>query len=120
MLHRHSEGPEGATWGLVGGKIEIGETKEEAEIREAQEEVGYTIDPLQLKFLKAYHRDHEDLDITFEVFKLETFSDAVILEIDQAEHTEHRWAAPQDLYKREDLIIGLHPILEDIYQANVN
>jgi mutator protein MutT len=69
VLRRHPESPEGATWGLVGGKVDPGETKEETAIRETQEEIGHTINPSQLRFLKTYHWDREDLDITFEVFK---------------------------------------------------
>jgi mutator protein MutT len=120
VLRRHPQDPEGATWGLVGGKVEPGETKEQAAIRETQEEISHIIDPSQLQFLKSYHWDREDLDITFEVFKLQTLSDTVTLEIDQNENTEHQWASPHKLYELKDLMIGLYPILEDAYQANVN
>jgi ADP-ribose pyrophosphatase len=117
VLRRHPRDPEGTTWGLVGGKVEPNEAKEVTAIRETQEEIGHTIDPLQLEFIKTYHWDREDLAITFEVFKLKTLSDAVKLEIDSNESTEHMWAKPSELYKREDLMIGLYPILEDVYQT---
>ena len=120
VLRRHPRDPEGATWGFAGGKIEPGETKEVAAIRETQEEIGHSIGPSQLEFVKTYHWDREDLDITFEVFKLRTLSDAVTLEIDENESTEHMWSSPRELYKRKDLMIGLYPILEDVYQSNVN
>lgn len=120
VLRRHPRDPEGATWGLVGGKVELDETKETTAIRETQEEIGHTIDPSQLKFLKTYHWDREDLDITFEVFKLQTLSDEVTLEIDKNESTEHMWTSPQELYGRKDLMIGLYPILEDVYQTHLN
>lgn len=120
VLRRHPRDPEGATWGLVGGKVEPNETKEITAIRETQEEIGHVIDPSQLQFLKTYHWDREDLDITFEVFKLKTLSGAVTLELEQNESTEHRWANPRELYKRKDLMLGLYPILEDFYPANVD
>lgn len=120
VLRRHHSKPEGATWGLVGGKVDPGETKEATAIRETQEEIGHSVDPSQLKFVKTYHWDREDLDITFEVFKLRTLSDAVSLEINQNENTEHMWANPCELYQRKDLMAGLYPILEDAYQANAN
>ncbi|HKR81432.1 MAG TPA: NUDIX hydrolase [Candidatus Saccharimonadales bacterium] len=116
VLRRHPQDPEGTTWGLVGGKVETGEDNETAAIREVQEEIGHIIEPSKLQFLKTYYWDRDDLDITFEVFKLPTLSDDVTLEIEQNEHTEHMWALPQELHKRSDLMIGLYPILEDEYQ----
>jgi 8-oxo-dGTP pyrophosphatase MutT (NUDIX family) len=120
VLRRHPRDPEGATWGLVGGKIESDETREVAAIRETQEEIGHTIDPSKLAFIKIYHWNREDLDITFEVFKLQALSAEVTLAIDQNEHTEHMWVDPYELYQRKDLMIGLYPILEDAYRANIN
>lgn len=117
VLGRHLGSLEGATWGLVGGKVEPGETKETAAIRETQEEVGHTIDPSQLTFVKTYHWDREDLDILFEVFRLQVVSEAVTLEIDENESTEHMWVDPRELYGRTDLMIGLYPILRDVYQT---
>lgn len=115
VLKRHPRDPEGATWGLVGGKVEPGEDKAETAIRETQEEIGHSIDPPQLEFLKTYYWDRDDLDLTFEVFKLQTLSAAVTLEIDQNENTEHMWANPRELHERHDLMMGLYPILEDTY-----
>lgn len=118
VLRRHPQDPEGATWGLVGGKVEPGEDKAETAIRETEEEIGHVIDSSQLQFLKTYHWDREDLDITFEVFKLKTLSGEVVLEINQNENTEHMWANPHDLLKGDDLMIGLYPILKDFYLAD--
>jgi 8-oxo-dGTP diphosphatase len=118
VLRRHPESPEGATWGLAGGKVELGEDKETAAAREVQEEIGHIIDSSKLQFIKTYHWDRDDLDITFEVFTLSSLSDDVTLEVDQREHSEHMWASPQELYSRSDLMIGLYPILEDVYKVS--
>lgn len=69
VLRRHPRDPEGATWGLVGGKVEPGEDRVQAAIPEVQEEIGHTIAPVQLQFMKTYHWEREDLDIVFEVFR---------------------------------------------------
>lgn len=116
VLRRHPQDPEGATWGLVGGKIEPGESKEAAAIRETYEEIGHAIDAHTMQFLKTYHWDRDDLDITFEVFKLLSPSNDITLEIEQNEHTEYMWATPEELYTRSDLMIGLYPILKDTYK----
>lgn len=117
VLRRHPQDPEGKTWGLLGGKFEPGEDKKIAAIREVYEEIGHTIDPAKLQFIKTYHWDRDDVDLTFEVFKLPSLSDEVVLQINQAEHTEYQWALPQTLYQRSDVMRGLYPILEDIYKA---
>lgn len=116
VLRRHPQDPEGTTLGLVGGKLEPGEDKVTAAMREVQEEIGHVMNPKKLQFLKTYHWDRDDLDITFEVFKLPILPDEMTLEIDQTEHTEHLWVLPQELYGRQDLMVGLYPILEDTYQ----
>src|SRR5437868_10752087 len=82
VLRRHPRDPEGATWGLVGGKLEPGEDRVQTAIREAQEEIGHLIDPSQLEFLKTYHWGRDDLDVTFEVFKLKTLVHDVTIEIE--------------------------------------
>ena len=115
VLRRHPQDPEGATWGLVGGKVDAGEDKIQTAVRETQEEIGHTIDPVQLQFLKTYHWDRDDLDITFEVFKLKTLTSDVTLELEENESTEYMWAKPLELHKRPDLMVGLYPILEDFY-----
>ena len=117
VLKRHPQDPEGTTWGLVGGKVEEGEDEATAAKREVQEEIGHTLDLSELQFMKTYHWEREDLDITFTVFSLPTQTDKVTLEIDQIEHTEHLWASPEDLYQHTDLMVGLYPILEDRYSV---
>jgi 8-oxo-dGTP diphosphatase len=118
VLRRHPDDPEGTTWGLVGGKVEPDEDKIQTAVRETQEEIGHIIDPAQLQFLQTYHWDREDLDITFEVFKLQTMTADVTLELAQDESTEHWWADPHDLQKQPDLMTGLYPILEEFYPKN--
>lgn len=115
VLRRHPQDPEGTTWGLVGGKVDPGENRTQTAVRETQEEIGHTINPVQLQFLKTYHWDREDLDITFEVFKLKTLANDVTLELEENESTEYMWAKPRELQKRPDLMVGLYPILQDFY-----
>jgi 8-oxo-dGTP pyrophosphatase MutT (NUDIX family) len=107
VLRRHPRDPEGATWGLVGGRVEASETREITAVRETQEEIGHTIDPSRLEFLKTYRWDREDLNITFEVFRFPTSSDAMALELEQNESTGYMWIEPHKLYTRKDLMIGL-------------
>lgn len=115
VLRRNKTRPEGETWGLVGGKIDLGETKEQAIVREVREEIGHQLDLSQMKYLKQYHWDREDLDITFDVFKVVTVKSAITPDLQIHEATEYSWSKPSDLYRQSDLMVGLYPILKDEY-----
>jgi 8-oxo-dGTP diphosphatase len=115
VLRRHPQDPEGTTWGLPGGKVELDETEAATVKREVQEEIGHELTIEELQFVKSYHWEREDLDIHFAVFTLPTQTEKVTIAIDANEHTEHLWASPKDLYARKDLMIGLYPILKDKY-----
>jgi (d)CTP diphosphatase len=117
VLRRNAESPEGRTWGLVGGKLDEGEDSKTAAIRETQEEIGHIVQPDDLQFLKSYHWDRDDLDITFDVYRLFVTGDAVKLEVNENEHSEHTWLLPDELHTRDDLMRGLYLILEDFYQV---
>lgn len=115
VLKRHSESHEGETWGLIGGKIDDGEKPVESAVRECFEEIGVQIENEDLELFKKYVWEREDANIDFEVFKYKAKTDFKI-ELDQNENTEYAWFKPEELYSRKDLMIGLYPILKDIYK----
>lgn len=55
LLGRRNKQPDFGRWILPGGKIEYGETHEEAAIREAKEELGLTIKIVGLAGKGVYH-----------------------------------------------------------------
>lgn len=114
VLRRQSEKVEGETWGLVGGKVDIGEDKYQAIVREAKEETGVSINMSNLVFLKTYHWKRTDGDFIFETFKY-LIKDALDIDLNTQENVEFIWAVPEELYARKDLMIGLYPILKDEY-----
>lgn len=117
VLKRHSNSPESETWGLVGGKIDEGENALTAVVRECKEETGLEIKSDDLEFVKKYSWDREDITIDFDVFKhKKDLEFEIVLEEDKS--TEYEWANPEDLYKQKDLMIGLYPILEDVYNLS--
>ncbi len=115
VLLRNKKDPEGETWGLVGGKIDPGETKEQALVREAQEEIKYKINLAYLQFLKTFEWNRSDLNIIFELFRLKVKRDELTIILELNENTKYMWIQPKKAYKRKDLMIGLYPILEDTY-----
>lgn len=58
LLVRRAKAPLEGEWSLPGGAVELGETLEEAIVREVAEETGLTVEPIQV--LKAF--DHIDRD----------------------------------------------------------
>jgi len=63
LLRRHNTSFGNGLYSLPGGKIEQGETARQAAIREAQEELGITIEEDNLTCVHVFHRkgDHEEL-----------------------------------------------------------
>ena len=117
VLRRHSASREGDKWGLVGGNIDDGENSIQAAIRETSEEINHKISKLDLEFVKSYQWEHDDADISFDVFMYKIDQDKGVIKLDTNENTEHLWARPETLYVRDDLMKGLYPILKDSYKV---
>ena len=80
----------GMQWEFVGGKVEPGETKEQALIRECQEELGVTVS-VGTTFMEVVHT-YPDISIHLTVFH------AVIARgvPRKLEHNDLRWVRPPD------------------------
>lgn len=81
----------GLLWEFVGGKVEPGETKEQALLRECQEELGIQIatDDIFMELV------HEYPDITV---RLTLFNARIVSGIPQRlEHNDIRWITPTEI-----------------------
>lgn len=78
-------------WEFVGGKVEPGEGREDALVRECMEELGITVKPLDV-FMEV---THEYPDITIHL----TLYNAVITggTIQLLEHKDARWLMPDEI-----------------------
>ena len=85
----------GLLWEFVGGKVEAGETCEEALIRECREELGITVEPLDI-FMEVTH-EYPDLTVHLILYN------AVISQgnIQLLEHIDARWVSPQEIPEYE-------------------
>ena len=81
----------GLLWEFVGGKVEAGESHEQALIRECREELGITVKPLDV-FMEVVHA-YPDLTVHLILFN------AIITDgtIQLLEHVDARWIYPREI-----------------------
>ena len=82
-------------WEFVGGKVELGETKEQALVRECREELAVTISVGEV-FMDVDH-DYPDLNVHLTLFN------AAIIEgtPKMLEHNDIRWITPEEIPQYE-------------------
>ena len=78
-------------WEFVGGKIEAGETREDALIRECREELGITVKPLDV-FMEVIH-EYPDITVHLILFNAKIADGEITL----LEHNDARWLLPSEI-----------------------
>ena len=78
-------------WEFVGGKVEAGETKQQALVRECQEELAITVKVNDV-FCQVSH-DYPDVTVNLTLFNAEIASG----EPQMLEHNDMRWIAPSEI-----------------------
>ena len=79
-------------WEFVGGKVEPGETQEEALIRECQEELAVTLSVGDI-FMDVVH-EYPDITVHLTLFNA-TIAAGVLQKI---EHNDIQWISPTEIY----------------------
>lgn len=88
---RHQSVHQGGLWEFPGGKVEKGESVEQALIRELNEELDITV--LELKPLIKIKHQYTDLDVLLDVWTISLFSGKPI----GCEGQEIKWVSPEQL-----------------------
>ena len=91
-------------WEFVGGKVEVGETKEQALIRECQEELALEVIPSDV-FMEVTHT-YPDVTV-----RLTLFNATAVGEPQRLEHNDIKWIAVSEIDDYE-----FCPADEDILQ----
>lgn len=110
ICRRPAHKARGLLWEFVGGKVEPGETKEQALVRECREELAVTV-AVQDEFMSLVH-EYPDITIHLTVFN------AYIAEgVPQLlEHNDIRWISPKEI-KNYDFCPADNKILEKIAEV---
>ena len=95
ICQRPAHKARGLLWEFVGGKVEPGETKEQALIRECQEELAVTLS-VEDVFMDVVH-EYPDLIVHLTLFNA-TIAEG---EPQKLEHNDIRWIAPSEIPKYE-------------------
>ena len=91
ICQRPAHKARGLLWEFVGGKVEAGETKEAALIRECQEELGVTLSVGDV-FMEVIH-EYPDITVRLTLFNA-TIAEGVPQKL---EHNDIRWITPAEI-----------------------
>ena len=91
ICQRPAHKARGLLWEFVGGKVELGETKEQALIRECQEELAVTLAVGDV-FMDVIH-EYPDLTVHLTLFNA-TIAEG---ELQKLEHNDIQWIAPIEI-----------------------
>lgn len=95
ICQRPAHKARGLLWEFVGGKVEPGETKEQALIRECQEELGVTLSVGKV-FMDVIH-EYPDLTVHLTVFEA-VITDGVPQKL---EHNDIKWITTSEISNYE-------------------
>ena len=95
ICQRPAHKARGLLWEFVGGKVEAGETKEQALIRECQEELAVTLSVGNI-FMDVIH-EYPDLTVHLTLFN----ATIVAGKPQKLEHNDIKWITPSDISNYE-------------------
>lgn len=107
------------TWALPSGKLEEGETPDEAIIREVFEETSITINKenLEYHYSKLYDFSEDGYNTEYNVFSASVPLDTISI-IQPEEHIEHRWVTVEECLALENLIAGLEDVIKTVHKLD--
>ena len=91
ICRRPAHKARGLLWEFVGGKVEPGESKEQALVRECREELAVTVDVGDV-FLDVVH-EYPDITVHLTLFNA-VISDGIPQKL---EHNDIRWITPDEI-----------------------
>ena len=111
ICRRPAHKARGLLWEFVGGKVEPGETKEQALVRECREELAVTV-AVDGEFMSVVH-EYPDIAIRLTVFNARIAEGTVQM----LEHCDIRWILPEEI-KNYEFCPADDKILEKIIEVH--
>ena len=113
LLHRQDHKSEGNTWGVPAGKVEKGESLEQAMTRELLEETGYSAKRNDLKYYSEVYVRYPTYDFIYHIYHL-GISPRPRVELNSREHKAFQWVLPHSALG-ENLIPDLDTCIKLFY-----
>ena len=110
ICQRPAHKKRGLLWEFVGGKVEFGETKEQALIRECMEELDVTLSVGE-EFIQVDH-EYPDIHIILTIFHSRIAEGTPVLK----EHADMKWIPVSEI-DRYDFCPADGPVLEALKKA---
>ncbi|MBD5583494.1 MAG: (deoxy)nucleoside triphosphate pyrophosphohydrolase [Clostridia bacterium] len=91
ICQRPAHKARGLLWEFVGGKVEAGETKEQALVRECKEELAITVEPHDI-FTEVIHK-YPDVTVRLTLFNCNILGGQLQI----LEHNDIKWITPAEI-----------------------
>lgn len=95
VAHRNPVGQMGGRWEFPGGKVEEGETDEQAVVREFQEEFGETVAAGE-KIGETFFM-HSGEQVALHAYEIKVPHDGMTKKYVLSEHSEYKWVEPAEI-----------------------
>ncbi|MFA5934310.1 MAG: NUDIX hydrolase [Candidatus Paceibacterota bacterium] len=95
LLHRQDYKPQGNTWGVPAGKVEVNEIPIDAITRELKEEISYKINTDTFKLTKTIYVKYPKYDFIYHIYYLPITKNFEI-KIDPKAHKDFKWITPKE------------------------
>jgi 8-oxo-dGTP diphosphatase len=117
LLRRNLYKANGGKWGLPAGKLEEGESKIEAILRETKEETGLVLTEEGVAYFDSWFVRNDSIDFEWHMYATKINSEPII-EINPEEHLEYLWVTPFEAMQM-DLIHDLPESIELFYNKAI-
>lgn len=113
ILYRPQTQHQSNEWGLVGGKIDSGESPVQALTREIMEEIGFDASNENPEFLGNFILKYPYGDWDFFAYRIK-LKQPITLQLDTTECLDYKWVTPEECFSMTNLMQGLYVLLKEI------